>query len=299
MLTESRRRLNGLKKDRDERIKFLKEICCIAFGTIVGLVTYVACLYFKLAIFGWNFGLVLAPLFAGYAESQVAKIFLDESTGAVSAFILFIITVVYGFILKNPTLGFNVITAGSIVLIVQAAFPLAVNYFLLAMFLAIISHIEGVFRRINRFVYNLYVDLFHKEPKIAVKVKEKQMSRNIEFYDMELDMNSLGVLPPKELNIIEMKGVYEARHIFSSKQKEEIRDGLGDTLEENKLMGVKLARDKAMLKLIKELKADGCNGILNLHTTYETLGPSQGENVDQVVMKGTGIIYEEEEEEEF
>ena len=101
--------------------------------------------------------------------------------------------------------------------------------------------------------------------------------------------------PPKELNIIEHKGMYESRHIFASDQKEEIREGLEDTLEQTILMNVNLARDKALLKLIKKLKADGCNGILNLHTTFETLGPSKGENVGHVVMRGTGIIYEKEE----
>ena len=62
------------------------------------------------------------------------------------------------------------------------------------------------------------------------------------------------------------------------------------------LISVKIAQDKALLKLIKQLKADGCNGILNLHTTFETLGANIGENVSQVVMRGTGVILEETED---
>ena len=304
MLEKIKRRINRLTiskrlKDEEERKKFLKEIGCIAIGTIVGIVTYVVCLYTNFAIFGWNFGLVLSPLAAGYAESIVAKKYLHESTGAVSAFILFIITVIYGFIIANPTLGFNVITAGSIIIIIQAAIPTATNYFLLAMGLGIISHVSGIFKKITNFLESTYYKVFNKEPKLKGILNENQINTRYNFYDRELEMNKLGILfltleyPPKELEIKEQKGIYESRHIFSVKQREQIRSGLEDTLEEDLLISVKLAQDKALLKLIKQLKADGCNGLLNLHTTFETLGPSMGENVSQVVMRGTGIIYEE------
>lgn len=286
-------------KDKEERKKFLIELGCIALGTIVGIATYVFCLYAHLAIFGWNFGLVLSPLAAGYVESITAKKFLKESTGAVSAFILFIITVVYGFIIANPTLGFNIITAGSIVIIIQAAIPTATNYFLIAMGLGIISHVSGVFKKITNFFWDTYQRLFHKEAKLKQIYNEKQINTRYNFYDRELEMNNLGVLlltleyPPKGLNIREHKGIYESRHIFAFKQREEIRKGLEDSLEEDMLINVKLAQDKALLKLIKQLRADGCNGILNLHTTFETLGANKGENLSQVVMRGTGVIFEE------
>ena len=306
MLNKIKRRLNKLTiskrlKDKEERKKFFQELGCIALGTIAGIVTYVVCLYTNFAIFGWNFGLVLSPLAAGYVESIVAKKYLNESTGAVSAFILFIITVIYGFIIANPTLGFNVITAGSIVIIIQAAIPTATNYFLIAMGLGIISHVSGIFKKITDFIEKTYYKLFHKEPRLKEGIfNENQINTRYNFYDRELEMNDLGILlltleyPPEGLEIKEQKGMYEARHIFAFKQREEIRSGLEDSLEQDLLISVKLAQDKALLKLIKKLKADGCNGILNLHTTFETLGANKGENLSQVVMRGTGIIYEKE-----
>ena len=306
MLNKMKRRLNKLTitkrlKDKEERKKFFQELGCIALGTIAGIATYVLCLYTKFAIFGWNFGLVLSPLAAGYVESIVAKKYLKESTGAVSAFILFIITVIYGFIIANPTLGFNVITAGSIVIIIQAAIPTATNYFLIAMGLGIISHISGVFKKITDFIVNTYYKLFNKEPRLKEGIfNENQINTRYNFYDRELEMNNLGILlltlesPPEGLEIKEQKGMYEARHIFAFKQREEIRSGLEDSLEKDLLINVKLSQDKALLKLIKKLRADGCNGILNLHTTFETLGANKGENLSQVVMRGTGIIYEKE-----
>ena len=289
-------------KDEEERKVFLKELGCIDIGIIVGIVTYVICLYTHFDIYGWNFGLVLSPLFAGYAESLAAKRYLEESTGAISAFILFLITVVYGFIIANPTLGFNVITAGSIVIILQAAFPIAVNYFLIATVLAIISHVTGVFKKITRFIWNLYEKIFNKKTKLKEKIEEKESNRVHSFYDGTLDMNNLGVLlltmedSPKDLNILEYKGIYEASHIFSFKRREEIKSGIEDSLEKELLICAQIAEDKALLKLIKQLKADGCNGLLNLNMAIETLGQSKGENLAHVVMRGTGVIFEEKED---
>lgn len=301
MSGEIKDRLKNLKS-REGQIKFLKELACITFGTVIGIATYVVCLYTNFAIFGWNFGLVLSPLFAGYAESFAAKRFVHESTGAVSAFILFIITVIYGFIIANPTLGFNVITAGSIVIILQAAFPTAVNYFLIAMGLGIVSHISGVFKKITMFLTGIYEKIFKKASRAKSHYIERHAHTRHDFYDMELEMNSLGVLlltleyPPEGLGIKEQKGIYETRHIFYSDRKEEIQLGLEEVLEEYVLMDVRLAKDKALLKLIKQLKADGCNGLLNLNIIYDTVGPKKGENINQVIIKGTGVVFEEKDE---
>lgn len=307
MLKKIKRKINDLAitkrlKDEEERKVFLKELGCIDIGIIVGIVTYVVCLYTHFDIYGWNFGLVLSPLFAGYAESLAAKRYLEESTGAISAFILFLITVIYGFIIANPTLGFNVITAGSIVIILQAAFPIAVNYFLIATVLAIISHVTGVFKKITRFIWSLYEKIFNKKTKLKEKIEEKESNRVHSFYDGTLDMNNLGVLlltmedSPKDLNILEYKGIYEASHIFSFKRREEIKSGIEDSLEKELLICAQIAEDKALLKLIKQLKADGCNGLLNLNMAIETLGPSMGENLSQVVMRGTGVVFEEKDD---
>ena len=101
---------------------------------------------------------------------------------------------------------------------------------------------------------------------------------------------------PKELNIIEYKGIYESSHIFSVKRRKEIKSGIEDSLENELLICAKIAEDKALLKLIKQLRADGCNGLLNLNMAIETLGPSKGENLSHVVMRGTGVIFEEKED---
>ncbi len=96
--------------------------------------------FFHIDIFGWNLGLIFAPLAAGYAETILANRVIGENIGAISAFILFIDTTFYSFILKNPTLGWNLITAGSILVILQAAFPTLINFILMVVVGGILSN---------------------------------------------------------------------------------------------------------------------------------------------------------------
>ena len=89
-----------------EKRKYLREAAlCINIGTVLGLIVYQIFLYFRIAIFGWNLGLIFAPLIAGYVETILANRIIGEDIGAISAFILFAYTTFYSFILKNPSLG--------------------------------------------------------------------------------------------------------------------------------------------------------------------------------------------------
>ena len=119
-------------KPKNLDLKHIRKVfICVAAGTGAGLVVYGIFLYYNIAIYGWNLGLIFAPLIAGYVETLLANRIIGENIGAISAFILFIDTTFYSFILKNPSLGFNIITAGSTIIILQAAFPTLINYILL------------------------------------------------------------------------------------------------------------------------------------------------------------------------
>ena len=116
----------------------------------------------NLAILGWNLGLAFSPLAAGYVETYFANKYMGETTGAVSAFILFAVTVVYGFIIANPTLGFNVITVGALFVILQAAIPTLINYFVIIVVLAVISYMSGIFKKLWVFLYKCWMKLKSK-----------------------------------------------------------------------------------------------------------------------------------------
>ena len=245
--------------------KFLKEIGCITLGTIAGVLVYVFCLIINLAIFGWNLGLVLSPLAAGYVETYFANKYLNETTGAVSAFILFIVTVVYGFIIANPTLGYNLITAGSIVVIIQAAIPTVINYFLIAIVLGIFSDMLGIFKKIYNFFYGIYSRIVKRhdhEPKIQKR---------------EFD---------------EYKGIYQGNTIIKANQLiwlESEKEGIEDYY----ISILQHAKNQALVQLIENLKNDGCNGVIDITPSYNSLGTEGSGNVLQVSVAGTGVVLEE------
>ena len=134
--------MNSMNLKNHERMKYIREaILCILIGTVVGLGVYGFFLYFHIDIYGWNLGLIFAPLAAGYVETILANRIIGENIGAISAFFLFIYTTFYSFILKNPTLGFNVITIGSVAVILQAAFPTSVNYIIFSLSFGIASYV--------------------------------------------------------------------------------------------------------------------------------------------------------------
>lgn len=288
-------------KEMDKK-QLLNETLSIFISTIVGIATYVLFLYLHIDIYGWNFGLVVAPLIAGYFETKVANKYLNVNTGAVSSFILFLITVIYGFIIANPTLGFNIITAGSIIIIIQAAIPTATNYFFITIFLALVSHISGAYKKLSDFVYEHYLkftDALNLKPRIT---REEESHKRLLLYNKEIDLNNYGVLllsmdeSPKELKILENKGIFESRHVFTYNEREKIK-GLSEEKDEKLMDLVKLAENATILKLLKDLKKEECNGLLNFHMTIETLGFSKGENLMQLVIRGTGVVFEKEEEE--
>ena len=265
-------KLNVTNKKKAE--KFLKEIGCITLGTIAGVLVYVFCLIINLAIFGWNLGLVLSPLAAG--------------------FILFIVTVVYGFIIANPTLGYNLITAGSIVVIIQAAIPTVINYFLIAIVLGIFSDMLGIFKKIYNFFYGIYSRIVKRhdhEPKI----QKREFVSDFQLDEEEAEVNDMGVLllstsdAPDNFIIHEYKGIYQGNTIIKANQLiwlESEKEGIEDYY----ISILQHAKNQALVQLIENLKNGGCNGVIDITPSYNSLGTEGSGNVLQVSVAGTGVI---------
>ena len=167
-------------REREVKWAYIREaILCIAFGTAVGLGVYGIFLRLHIAIFGWNLGLIFAPLAAGYAETYLANRIIGEDIGAISAFILFIDTTFYSFILKNPTLGVNIITFGTIAVILQAAFPTLINYIILVVGLGIVSYLLGIFARITTFFSNNLKKIYYRvirNQEYEIEIKTSSLS---------------------------------------------------------------------------------------------------------------------------
>ncbi len=266
-----------------------RAVLCIGAGTAVGLIVYEIFLFFKIAIFGWNLGLIFAPLIAGYVETILANRIIGENIGAISAFILFIDTTFYSFILKNPTLGLNFITAGSIFIILQAAFPTVVNYIILVVVGGIlanfINHFKKFARRVKRTLQNQNIIRWEtKDDEIKVKTvpyfdenKSNKRLNSLNFYfltssDMKDRKHSImgiyqcEVIVEKDVNLINLEP---------------------ERAEQQHLQNIKEGKDECLIKIARKIKKNGGNGILDLSMNYSLIGLG-GENI-QITATGMGI----------
>ena len=273
-----------------ERRKYVREaILCISIGTVVGLVVYQIFLYFKIAIFGWNLGLIFAPLFAGYAETVTANKIIGENIGAISAFILFAYTTFYSFILKNPSLGFNLITIGSIAVILQAAFPTLVNYLIFTIGLGTILYLLGIFKKITGFIYDKLKSFVYKyfikkplpiketEKKFVFdEIKSNEKLNNLNFYFMtSTDVNKriINVGQFHSTVIVEKATVYTPPN--------------PQLYEDETIYNLKNGKDECLIKLVEKIKAAGGNGVIGLDIQYSLIGIG-GESF-QVTALGMGV----------
>lgn len=277
-------------REREVKITYLREaILCIAVGTAVGLAVYGFFLHFNIAIFGWNLGLIFAPLGAGYAETALANRIIGENIGAISAFILFIDTTFYSFILKNPTLGVNVLTFGSIAVILQAAFPTLINYILVVGGLGTLSYFLGIFKRIHTYIKNNLEYIYYKyvlkkpyEVEIeTVPIFDENASNirinNLDFYFI----TSTDILDRHHANL----GQFHATVIVErDKRLIHTNPDMGERSVLNKL---KQAKDDCLIELTECIKAAGGNCVVDLEIQYGLIG--LGGDHFQVNAMGMGI----------
>ena len=277
-------------REREVKLAYLREaILCIAVGSAAGLLVYGLCLYFKIAIVGWNLGLIFAPLAAGYIETKLANRIIGENIGAISAFILFIYTTFSSFILRNPTLGVNIITFGSIAVILQAAFPTLINYILLVGGLGVVSYFLGIFNRITTYFYRKIEYVYYKhiikkphiiEIKIAKVFDEEESNQKINNLNFFF-MTSTDVLDRKIINL----GQFQA-NIILEKDKRLIHSDK-KKVEKTTLSSLKQGKDDCLIKLAKIIKEAGGNGVVDLEIDYGLIG--LGGDRYQISAMGMGI----------
>lgn len=283
----------ALNISKQKAKKIGKSIFCIIIGTISGILTYYLFLYFNIAIFGWSLGLIFAPLVAGYVETYLAIKLLNESIGAISAFILFIVTVVYGFIIANPTLGPNIITIGSTLVIAQAAVPTLINYILLVVVLGIISYFLGIFKKItDKIYYSLKTFVYHKilKKEHVVKLSKKAF---VNDYGNCLEVNSKDFFyntttHPITGEVKEYLGLFVGSSTF---QKRPAMVAVDYKKEEKEMLNkLKIAKKNALINLADLIEKSGGNGVLDLKIDYELINMGKGQY--QVLAHGTGVIIE-------
>ena len=139
-------------------------------------------------------------------------------------------------------------------------------------------------------------DLQNKLDKVISDI-EKRLTNKEDFEYVKTQIYNIYTIFLDEFDKLEAKCNEKMEDIaIRCKVLDDRMSEIEDSIEKELLICTKIAEDKALLKLIKQLRADGCNGLLNLNMAIETLGPSKGENLAHVVIRGTGVIFEEKED---
>lgn len=262
----------------------LKSTSCIAAGTASGLIVYGIFLYLNIAILGWNLGLIFAPLIAGYVETILANSILDENLGAISAFILFIYTTFYSFILKNPTLGMNFITLGATIVILQAAFPTLINFIILV----VIGEVLSTFIKKIKKLKDKSVEKIKNQQTIKWEgpSEERKIPEFNEFKSNQT-LNNLDFFFVTSTDITPQK--YEILRYFDSEvvlEKDmKLIHSEDEKNEKEMIRRIKESKDECLIKLAEKIKDEGGNGVLDLTMNYTFLG---GDSI-QVIAMGVGI----------
>ncbi len=279
-----------IKNREIDKIEMGKALLCISVGTAVGLIIYGIFLFLHIDIFGWNLGLIFAPLAAGYAETILANRVIGENIGAISAFILFIDTTFYSFILKNPTLGLNLITAGSILVILQAAFPTLVNFIIMVVIGGILSN---SFRTIKK-----YENIIKKRIKNqqVFKWEGEQYIFDADAYPVYDELESSQLLNSFDFYYITSSDMNDIKHenlrLFHSEviveKDTSIIQSEPEKTEYLQLIRIKDGKDECLMKLATKIKKEGGNGILDLSIHYSLIGFT-GDNI-QITATGMGVL---------
>ncbi len=274
-----------MKIDKQKLDNLGKAIVSIVLGTLSGLATYYIFLYFKIAIFGWNLGLLFSPLVAGYVETYIARKTIGEGIGAISAFFLFLVTVAYGFIISNPTLGYNIITVGSIIIIVQSALPTFINYFIIVVVVSTISYLTGFFKRLIDGIAHYIRKFFGKEsektvPEIVPVFDEKASNERINSMEFKF-------MTSNNPNTVDYENIGYFQSTIIRERNTHIIHLDPQKIEDEHLNLLKKGKDECLEGLAKEVKSAGGNGVIDLEINYFLSGLG-GSNF-QIVAHGIGV----------
>lgn len=274
----SKMKIKGKEIDFTELIK---SFLCIGIGTGIGLFVYWLCYVNHIAIFGYNLALIFAPIIAGLIETVLAQKLLGRNLGAISAIILFVDTTFHSFILKNPSLGMNFMTAGTIVVILQAAFPTLLNYIIMVVLGASISNFKWIRSTLKK--------IFNKSDsdKPAVnEIEEKyfdEKESNDKLNNLDFIFMTSTDMTDKKFDIID---IFHSEVLLGNKDPISVKQY--DLIENNRLVAIKEGKDECLVKLANTIKENGGNAVLDLDIHYGLVGAG-GEKI-HISAVGMGIF---------
>ncbi len=227
----------------------------IILGTVAGLISMRLCVYFNLAIFGFNIYLIISPIIAGFVETYISKKLTHKTSGAISAIFLFVITNAFGWIFTPNPIKWNIFTFGGLALMFQAAFPLTINYIILAIgfsFVYIFGRIGAIFE--------------------TILVKHEKTVPVSELPEERLD-NLLILTNAPDIPILEYHGLVFAENVieFEQKNASEKVEYLGSHQDKKSVLKHQdyvLAKKYILNQLELNAKKLGANAIIDIEIEY-------------------------------
>lgn len=88
---------------------------------------------------------IFSPIIASFIETITARRVYGESTGAISAILIFIFVNLYGWFFPENPIVWGISTIGGLLFAFQAAFPIFVNYILFIILGGVFNYLLGIF----------------------------------------------------------------------------------------------------------------------------------------------------------
>lgn len=259
-------------------------LIAILIGTVAGLGSALICIVWNLVIFGFNIMYIVSPLIAGFAETFIARRKYGKSTGAISALITFILINVYGwlfpgiFIPKEPV-TLSIITLIAIGLMIQAAFPIMVNYILFVV-------VVGIFIRLIA----LPARILGRTQQIESRVLSQSDKISIPWVDDPL----VSIPEPDGKKIERYVGLVTGEAVAKEREINGMFNKLLKMIQPKKLDDLHLidAREAAITRMLETAQILGADGVVEVLIDHISIGGLQG-FATIVTATGTAVIYEE------
>jgi uncharacterized protein YbjQ (UPF0145 family) len=273
--------------------KFLVEkrwaLIAILIGVFYGFGSAILCIVFNLVIFGFNIMYIVSPLLAGFVEAFIARRRYGKSTGAISALLTFLLINGYGWfgpglIFPKEPATLSLITIIAIILTLQAAFPILINYIL---FVVVI----GIIKKFIEFLIYIPSKILTKPPEAKEK-KETIIGPSADEVFLDgLTIPLLSVSPSTGGKIKKYLGIVGGEAVAEEKKVEGSLSKLTKIIEPTQLddMNLSEARKLAISRMLDDAELLGANTVVNVLVDYVSMGGLQGSALI-VTATGTAVI---------
>lgn len=266
-------------------------VTAIVMGIFVGFASAYLCIIYHLVIFGFNIMYIISPLFAGIVETVIARRKYGRSTGAISALITFLLINIYGWFLpgtivdptKEPA-SLSLITIIAILLTIQAAFPIFMNYVLLVIGLGFIRKVVG---------FLVFLPSRISGRQTTVEVVENEGPTEDEKFLESLPIPLLSVPVSGAGKIKKSIGLVMGEAVAPEEESEGLVSRLAKINEPPNMDDYNLgeARKLAISRMFENAMGMGADTVVEIFVDYISMGGIQGSALI-VTATGTAVVTE-------